>query len=389
MNPNAHDDAPLARSHAQDRQAQAGYAENSAHPRQRSHADYRLSPENYARATDRGLVSAQWYTCHVDRKVMKDLMKRSDRPALLNMALWFGLMIASALVAGITWGTLWCIPAFALYGVLFAASDHRAHELSHGTPFKTRWLNDVFYQIAAFMTFHEATYWRWSHTRHHTDTLVVGSDPEIAAPRPPSILNMVLDAFGLRSVPVEIARTVRHALGIVNAQTRSFVPQTAMPRMIWSSRVYVLIWAATVVSCFALDSLLPAMLLLLPRLYGGPITQALNLTQHTGLAENVLDHRLNCRTMYLGPFLRFVYMNMNYHIEHHMFPMVPYHALPRLHAVIKDQCPPPYPSLWAAWREIIPAVLHQRRDPHWSVQRPLRATPQPTDSVAMAGHGAA
>lgn len=352
----------------------------------RSHADYLLSTENRALAARRGLVSAQWHACTVDRKVMKDLMKRSDRPALQNMALWFGLMITSALVAGLTWGTLWCIPAFAVYGVLFAASDHRAHELSHGTPFKTRWLNDVFYQIAAFMTFHEATYWRWSHTRHHTDTMVVGSDPEIAAPRPPSILNMLLDAFGLRSAPLEMARTLRHALGFISVETRSFVPELAFSRMIWSSRIYVLIWTATVVSCFALGSLLPAMFLLLPRMYGGPITQALNLTQHTGLAEDVLDHRLNCRTVYLGPFLRFVYMNMNYHVEHHMFPMVPFHALPRLHEIIKEQCPPPYLSLWAAWSEIIPAVLHQRRDPYWSVVRPLRSTPQSSSAAPMASH---
>jgi fatty acid desaturase len=63
--------------------------------------------------------------------------------------------------------------------------------------------------------------------------------------------------------------------------------------------------------------------------------------QHAGLAENVLDHRLNTRTVYMNPISRFIYWNMNYHIEHHMFPMVPYHALPRLHEVIKADLPPP------------------------------------------------
>ena len=37
----------------------------------------------------------------------------------------------------------------------------------------------------------------------------------------------------------------------------------------------------------------------------------------------------------MNPISRFVYWNMNYHVEHHMFPMVPYHALPALHAEIK------------------------------------------------------
>ena len=44
---------------------------------------------------------------------------------------------------------------------------------------------------------------------------------------------------------------------------------------------------------------------------------------HGGLAEDVVDHRLNSRTFYFNPIGRFIYLNMNYHIEHHMFPMVP------------------------------------------------------------------
>ena len=69
------------------------------------------------------------------------------------------------------------------------------------------------------------------------------------------------------------------------------------------------------------------------------------LTQHVGLAEDVLDHRLNSRTVYMNPVQRFLYWNMNYHVEHHMFPMVPYHALPALHAEMQDELPHVYPSV--------------------------------------------
>ncbi len=40
--------------------------------------------------------------------------------------------------------------------------------------------------------FRPPTLWRWSHVRHHTDTIVVGRDPEIVFPRPSS-LRAVLD----------------------------------------------------------------------------------------------------------------------------------------------------------------------------------------------------
>ena len=54
-----------------------------------------------------------------------------------------------------------------------------------------------------------------------------------------------------------------------------------------------------------------------------------------------------------------------------MFPMVPYHALPRLHEVIKADTPPVYPNCIAAYAEIVPALVRQTRDPSYHVVRPL------------------
>ncbi|MCD8482068.1 MAG: hypothetical protein LR015_04960 [Verrucomicrobia bacterium] len=46
-----------------------------------------------------------------------------------------------------------------------------------------------------------------------------------------------------------------------------------------------------------------------------------------------------------------------------MFPLVPYHNLPKLHQLVKEDMPKPYSSLWACWKEIIPTVLKQVKDP--------------------------
>jgi MocE subfamily Rieske [2Fe-2S] domain protein len=68
---------------------------------------------------------------------------------------------------------------------------------------------------------------------------------------------------------------------------------------------------------------------------------------------------------------------MGYHIEHHMFPMVPYYNLGKLHELMKADCPPPYNGLVAAYREVIPALIRQARDPNYFVQRTLPpAAPQ-------------
>jgi fatty acid desaturase len=76
----------------------------------------------------------------------------------------------------------------------------------------------------------------------------------------------------------------------------------------------------------------------------------------------------------MNPVFRFLYWNMNYHVEHHMFPMVPYHALPRLHEAIKADCPAAYASTAEAYREILPALWRQRREPTWHIVRPVPAT---------------
>jgi fatty acid desaturase len=58
------------------------------------------------------------------------------------------------------------------------------------------------------------------------------------------------------------------------------------------------------------------------------------------LAEDVRVHRLNTRTVYLNRINRYLYWNMGYHIEHPMFPMVPYYNLGRLYELMQADTPP-------------------------------------------------
>lgn len=322
-------------------------------------------------------VEENWWHPTIPRQELKALMTRSDVPALFHFGLWIALLIVSGYAAVLSWGTWWAIPAFVIYGTIYSSSDARWHECGHGTPFKTRWLNEVFYHISSFMTLREAFLWRWSHARHHTHTYVVGLDPEIQVMRPADLLKIVMDFFNLRSGPPEVRRIIRHAFGQADSDVRSFVPEQELSKMYWSSRVYVAIFVAFGVWSVAIGSFLPMMFIGLPRFYGGWLHQLLGLTQHAGLKENIFDHRENTRTVYINPVFRYLYMNMNYHIEHHSTPMVPYHALPKLHQVIKDQTPPPYPSLWAVYKEMVPALIKQAtEDPDYHIVRPL-PTPAP------------
>jgi fatty acid desaturase len=334
--------------------------------------DYSLIGPSAQRAAEMGLVAAEWYHADVPRKRMKQLMRRSDGPALRDTALWVGLMIATGAGGGLLWGTWWCAPCFIAYGVLYgSASDSRWHETGHGTAFKTPWLNDVLYQVASFMNLKEATFWRWSHARHHTDTIIVGRDREIAAMRPPDVARLIVNIVGLRDAGDTAISVGRHALGRVTAEEADFIPEPERHKVYREARGWIAVYVIVVALAIVTGSLLPLMYVGLPSLYGRWLSTIFGVSQHAGLAENVLDHRLNARTIRMNPVSRFLYWNMNFHVEHHMFPMVPYHALPELHAEVADDLPAPYPSLLAAYREIIPTLLRQMREPEYFVRRDL------------------
>jgi len=340
--------------------------------------DYSLTgPENRL-AQEKGLASAEWYATEIPRKRMKELMKRKNGPAIRDTLIWFALLLGSGALAYFAWGTWWAIPAFAVYGVLYSSpGDSRWHECGHGTAFKTPWMNEVIYQFASFLVLRPATPWRWSHARHHTDTFIVGRDPEIAQPRPPVWRIILMEFMHLYAGPRDIKRMFLQCFGIMDKELKTYIPESEYRKTFWESRVYVLIFAAVIAACFYTSSILPAMFVVLPSFYGASLMLLFGLTQHLGLHEDVLDHRLNSRTIYMNPVFRFLYWNMNYHIEHHMFPMVPYHALPALHREMKHDCPPPNRSLMEALREVFGALLKQRHDPTFTIKRPLPATAQP------------
>jgi fatty acid desaturase len=338
------------------------------------HQAYRLIGGAGERARAAGLVNADWYKCPVPRATMKSLMQRSDARAIRDTLIWYAAIIASGVLAWLAWSahSLWAVPAFFLYGTLYCSpADSRWHECGHGTAFKTRWMNDALYQVASFQVFRRATVWRWSHARHHTDTLVVGRDPEIAAPRPTDWLALLLNVFAIKHMSYELPKMIMTAFGNIGAEEKTVVPESEWPKAVREARVSLLVYAIVIGACFVFRSPLPLLYIGLPSLYGAWLYLYFGLTQHAGLPENVLDHRKNCRTVMMNPVFRFLYWNMNYHIEHHMFPMIPFHALPRLYETVKSDMPPPYRSSLSAYAEIVPALIRQTRDPSYHVTRPV------------------
>ena len=101
--------------------------------------DYSLTGEASRKAVDAGPPAAEWYHTDVPRKRMKELMRRSDQPAIRDTVIWAALHLLLASTGIALWGTWWALPFWLAYGVVYgSACDSRWHECGHGTAFKTR-----------------------------------------------------------------------------------------------------------------------------------------------------------------------------------------------------------------------------------------------------------
>ena len=324
--------------------------------------EYSLTGPEGDRAVERGLTDGDWYKSPIDRAAMLQLMARSNRRASRDLVIWFVLLAAAGSWLVISWVSWWTVPAAVVYGVLYgSASDARWHECGHRTAFASKRMNEIVYHLASFMDLREPVSWRWSHNRHHSETIIVGRDPEIAFPRPLPRWKIAAEFFGLLSARKEFAKYALNIIGRVPADVATYLPPRETSRAIFWGRIHVVVWISVLVASIVSASWLPLMLIGLPSFYGRWLMMLTGITQHAGLDEDTLDHRQNTRTVLMNPIIRFLYSNMNYHLEHHMYPAVPYHRLPELHRLIAADLPAPAPSMWAAYREIVPRLRDIRK----------------------------
>jgi len=260
-----------------------------------------------------------------------------------------------------------------IYGNIYCCANPIWHETGHKTAFKSKFWNDFFYYIASFMDNFEPIRWRYSHYHHHTYTQF--NDPvdfEIHVKKPTDLIVFFSHyipfsgfVFFKNSLQWE---TIKHAFGITTPVMEQCIPEKERSKCRNSARIHVGIWLVVILISIFYQTWLPILYLVLPGFYGKTLVASFGLTQHTGLQENIKDHRYSTRTVYLNPVFSFLYWHMEYHIEHHMFPTVPSYNLPKLHNLIKDQMPPAKNGLWGAYKEIIPAIFKQARNPNYKIE---------------------
>jgi fatty acid desaturase len=325
-----------------------------------------------AKATD--IPEPLWYRVQVERKAMKHMQGRTNWQGLVYFGTHVTLLALFATFTFLhvlpTWGR---VVSFVLFATVYCFSEAILHETNHRTAFRTPWLNETIHYIAGLLTFKEPYRDRWLHAAHHTYTSYPEIDPEVLLEPPPKFSLLILDMFRVSIVFHTLTQTLHNAIK-ADSLTVRFVPPTEHKTIRWSARVCAAYYLAVIALSIVFHTWWPILFVFAARFLGAWLNAWIMFTQHAALAANVPDWRLNSRTVLTNPVNRFLVWNMNYHLEHHMNPTVPFHSLPALCGTIEHDCPPAYPSTIAAWREMLPALWHQKKDPTWFVVRPLPAT---------------
>ena len=313
-----------------------------------------------------------WYRCKVDPQLMRELMQCSDKEGFRQAGGHLGLWICTGSLAYLAFCNVsfanwqWSVPL--LYAALFAhgtvgsfLGGAACHELSHKTPFKTKPVNELFLKIFAFFGWWDQVWFRPSHIRHHQATVHHDYDGEVVLPQTLAVKDykfwLGLFAWNPMNTWNAIKTYYKRSTGRLDNEWYEFVLPESNAHLRKRDRDwarFTLIGHAALATTFiATGHWFLIFIFDIGSHYCAWLALLCGMPQHFGMSPDVPDHRLSCRTYTSSGLPKFLYWNMQYHIEHHMFPAVPFYNLGRLRKAIEDDLPPAPNGLWETWKGII------------------------------------
>ena len=238
---------------------------------------------------------------------------------LLDLAMWAG---AAALgeASGKWWGVLLAalfIGAFPMHDLLVHGHDgtHRLISRRRRVNAFFTWLNHALFGLSG-------TAYGAFHLEHHRLTQT-DLDPEVR------LMRRLLGGRGwgyflLPSVAHLAVNGYPFFAGRPAAERRGTVRDLLAATLLHAGLVALL------------GPALYARAVLLPAAVGlAPVIALRSLCKHHGLG--VGDPWTNTRAMETSPLVGFLWSNTQYHLEHHLFPRVPFHRMPALRALLREE----------------------------------------------------
>jgi fatty acid desaturase len=318
------------------------------------------------------IAIVDWYRTPLPSALFKSLHERSDFRAFVQTGGFLAIAAGTGTLAYWSWShwswpyTLLCV---FLHGMVSNFYINGMHELGHGTVFRTRALNAFFVRVVSFFGWNHPDMFNASHQRHHRYTLHPPDDQEVILPVTLTVKNFVEQAIcNPRGLIWVVKYSWRIAAGRIGSEGGweavcfpADQPQLRRAPVLWARCVLAGHISIALVSFYFGLWIIPVLVSCAPFI-GGWLFFLCNNSQHVGRHDHVPDFRLCCRTILPNPVVRFLYWQMNYHTEHHMYAAVPCYNLKRLHEAIRHELPPCH-GLIGAWREIGAIMRQQAANP--------------------------
>jgi fatty acid desaturase len=312
-------------------------------------------------------IEVAWKRPPVDKEILRRFAKRSDLNAWLHCLGTLAILGASGAV--VYWlytieEWVWMGVALYVHGALFAFNP-QLHELSHGTVFRTKWLNRAWGRVFGLLHWtSNAALYKMSHAYHHQYTLHRKSEGEEVHPRAEMADEVVKSAF----LVVDVTGA---ALALYDAVVALFVPFLRNPRrntwlryaysrsdaraqrdVYWTGVSQLMFHLLFAVAAVASGHWFLVVIVTLPQFYGGRWYHLwVHDTMHVGREPESDDFRKCCRSVKVNPVTSFLFWHMEWHTEHHTFAGVPCYNLRRFHRATRGHWDAPQ-SLVQAWREM-------------------------------------
>ena len=329
-------------------------------------------------------LKISWYRSPIDRALLTKLMQRNNWRGALQTAAHLGLFFVTAYLAYLAFLNVnsanWYGSVPLLLLALFAHGTIgpfmgliAIHELQHRTVFESKALNAFLEKVYAFISWSDYVWYESSHVKHHQVTCHRAYDGEVQLPQKFSLRRwsfwLGLLAWNPSATWAKLKLVWNHANGrIEGAWYRHVLPDSdpALRRRHRNWARTLLIGHGLLAALFILTGhWFLIVVFTFGTFYCGWLGFLCGLPQHFGLNSDVPDFRLNTRTFTCSWLPAFYYWNMQYHLEHHMFPAVPFYNLPKLRKAIEHDLPCATHGLVATWRELLEIRRRARIDPSY------------------------
>lgn len=265
---------------------------------------------------------------------LKRLRQRSDRPGLIFLLAHIATLLATGWLMAWTMAEIWFFPLLFLHGVVIVHLFAPFHESTHGTAFRSRWLNRSTAWATGLALQLPPTHFTLEHAAHHKYTQDPVRDPE-RIPEAYSISGYLWFATAIPYFRGNIVNLINHARGHFTEMEQSFIPPNSFAKVQREAWIIGAVYLAIAIASILLESWAAVIYWLLPRLLGEPVMRIIRMSEH-GACPLIPDMLKNTRTVVTWAPIRWLNWNNAHHAEHHAMPAIPFHALPELHLHLKS-----------------------------------------------------